>query len=121
MSTADKVYELVKTFSEEQAQLVLKIAQLVHRRGHQSKMYSEEQSSEDIQSWHTLVQELSGAWADFPSAEELRNNLGQDLVRESFAELLDELVNQVKQVRGENAPILSDYAVRREGIYEEHL
>jgi hypothetical protein len=84
MSTADKVYELVKTFSEEQAQLVLKFAQLVHRRGHQFKMYSEEQSSEDIQSWHTLVQELSGAWADFPSAEELRNNLGQDLVRQSL-------------------------------------
>jgi hypothetical protein len=84
MSTADKVYELVKTFSEEQAQLVLKFAQVVQQRGHQTKTDSEEQASEDIQSWQALVQALAGAWADFLSAEELRANLGQDLVRESF-------------------------------------
>jgi hypothetical protein len=79
MSTADKVYELVKTFSEEQAQLVLKFAQLVQQRDHQSKT-----ALENIQGWKDLVQELSGAWPDFPSAEELRANLGQDLTRESF-------------------------------------
>jgi hypothetical protein len=84
MSTADKVYELVKIFSEKQAQLVLKFAWLVQQREHQSKTDSEDQASEDIQSWQELVQELSGAWADFPSAEELRANLGHDLVRESF-------------------------------------
>jgi hypothetical protein len=84
MSTADKAYELVKTFSEEQAQLVLKFAQLIQQRGRQSNAVSEGQASEDIQSWQELVQELSGAWPDFPSAEELRANLGQDLTRESF-------------------------------------
>jgi hypothetical protein len=84
MSTAEKVYELVKTLSEEQAKLVLKFAQVVQQRGRQSKTASEGQASENIQSWHTLVQELSGSWPDFPSAEELRDNLGQNLRRESL-------------------------------------
>jgi hypothetical protein len=46
MSTADTVYELVKTFSEEQAQLVLKFAQVVQQRGRQSKTASEGQASQ---------------------------------------------------------------------------
>jgi hypothetical protein len=45
MSTADKVYELVKTFSEEQAQLVLKFARLLEQRGHQTQTDSEEHAS----------------------------------------------------------------------------
>ncbi len=119
MSTADKIYELVKTLSEEQAQLVLKFVRVVQQRGHQLKGISENQALEDIQSWHTLVQKLSGACPDLPSAEELRTDLGQDVTRESFADLLDQLISQVSQTRGKDAPILSDYAVSREGIYEE--
>lgn len=32
-------------------------------------------------SWPTSVRELAGKWADFPSAEDLRNGAGTDIVR----------------------------------------
>jgi hypothetical protein len=39
---------------------------------------------------------------------------------DDFANSLDQLISQVTQARGKDAPILSDYAVSRAGIYEEH-
>ena len=34
--------------------------------------------------WPLSVREASGAWDDFPSAEELRENIGEDTKRESL-------------------------------------
>jgi hypothetical protein len=34
--------------------------------------------------WPASVQELAGAWEDFPSAEELRADIGQDAAREEL-------------------------------------
>lgn len=34
--------------------------------------------------WPADVIELAGAWADFPSAEELRSSAGEDVPRESL-------------------------------------
>ncbi|MCF6301180.1 MAG: CopG family transcriptional regulator [Proteobacteria bacterium] len=34
--------------------------------------------------WPLLVQEAAGTWGDFPSVEELRENIGKDVKRESF-------------------------------------
>jgi len=34
--------------------------------------------------WPASVRDLAGCWEDFPSAEELRENLGQDVERENF-------------------------------------
>ena len=35
-------------------------------------------------SWPESVKKLAGAWADFPTAEELRNPLGEDIPREDI-------------------------------------
>ena len=34
--------------------------------------------------WPTSVRDLVGAWPDFPNAEELRSQAGDDVARESF-------------------------------------
>lgn len=34
--------------------------------------------------WPTSVQELAGAWEDFPSVEEIRSGIGTDTKREQF-------------------------------------
>ncbi len=34
--------------------------------------------------WPELVVSLAGAWVDFPSAEEIRSELGQDVAREQI-------------------------------------
>lgn len=84
MSTADTIYELVKTLPEEQANLVLKFTQFIQQESLQPYSAADVSTPEKLQSWRMLVQELSGAWADFPSAEELRASLGRDLAREVF-------------------------------------
>jgi hypothetical protein len=39
---------------------------------------------------------------------------------EEFEAIADQLANEFQQFAGANAPVLSDYAVSRAGIYEEH-
>ena len=34
--------------------------------------------------WPESVKNLAGAWADFPSAEEIREGLGEDIKRENL-------------------------------------
>ena len=34
--------------------------------------------------WPESIADLAGAWDDFPSIEEMRSNLGQDVAREGF-------------------------------------
>ncbi|GAB4338486.1 MAG: hypothetical protein OHK0047_28730 [Leptolyngbyaceae cyanobacterium] len=83
MSTADQIYELVRAMPEEQSRLVLRFAQFVqHQQEEQLHQPSDITMTEAIQSWQQLVAELSGAWPDFPTADELRATLAQDLVRE---------------------------------------
>ena len=42
-------------------------------------------NNQDQQSaWSTLVKECAGAWPDFPTGEEIRENMGQDSSREPF-------------------------------------
>jgi hypothetical protein len=84
ISTADKIYELVKTFPDERSRLVLKFAQFVQYQEEQIHDLSSMTTPEDIQAWRQLVGELSGAWPDFPMAEELRGVLAQDLERETL-------------------------------------
>lgn len=49
----------------------------------------------------------------------LENNSPQ-LSHEEFETLLDELAEKFMELVGPNFPPLSDYAVSREGIYEDH-
>jgi hypothetical protein len=74
----------VKTFPDERSRLVLKFAQFVQYQEEQICDLSSMTTPEDIQSWRQLVGELSGAWPDFPMAEELRGVLAQELERETL-------------------------------------
>lgn len=44
----------------------------------------------------------------------------EQLDPEAFGKLLDQLAHEMTEARGVDAPPLSDYAISREGIYEEH-
>ncbi|MEA5447074.1 DUF2281 domain-containing protein [Leptolyngbya sp. CCNP1308] len=80
MSTAETIYELVKTLPEEKANLVLVFTQFVQQR---ESSPQDSLLGADRPNWSDLVAELSGTWPDFPTAEELRENLPLDLVRET--------------------------------------
>ncbi|HZG39949.1 MAG TPA: hypothetical protein VEZ50_14830 [Nodosilinea sp.] len=79
MNAAETIYELVKTLPEDQASLVLIFAQFVQQ--HSGPIQASLHES-DRQPWPVLVAQLSGAWPDSPTAEELRASLGQDVARE---------------------------------------
>jgi len=81
MSTAETIYELVKTLPEEKANLVLVFTQFVQQRDSPPK---DSWLGADRQPWSDLVAEMSGTWPDFPTAEELRENLSLDVVREAL-------------------------------------
>ncbi len=81
MSTAETIYELVKTLPEEKASLVLVFTQFVQQRDSPPK---DSLLGADRRHWPELVAELSGTWPDFPTAEELRENLPLDVVRETL-------------------------------------
>jgi hypothetical protein len=81
MSTAETIYELVKTLPEEKANLVLVFTQFVQQRDSSPK---DSLLEADRQHWSALVAELSGSWPDFPTAEELRKSLSLDVVRETM-------------------------------------
>ncbi len=34
--------------------------------------------------WPASIRELAGAWSDFPSLEEIRESIGEDIPRETF-------------------------------------
>lgn len=37
-----------------------------------------------VNEWPKSVEDLSGSWSDFPSIEEIRSGIGEDVVREQF-------------------------------------
>jgi len=84
MSTAEQIYELVKSMPEQESRLVLQFAQFVQYQEEQIHGLSSMTTIEDLQSWRQLVGKLSGAWPDFPTAEELRGVLTQDVGRETL-------------------------------------
>lgn len=43
-----------------------------------------------------------------------------EITEAEFEAIVDQLVHELKPDLGPNAPALSDYAVSREGIYEDH-
>jgi len=69
MSTAETIYELVKTLPEEQANLVLMFTQFVRQQTSQPQGTTPFVATADLSAWSTLVHDLSGAWADFPEPE----------------------------------------------------
>ena len=55
-----------------------------------------------------------------PKVEELMNNKAQYTVEE-LQSMLDKLIEEFMSCVGPDVPPLSDYAVSRAGIYEDHL
>lgn len=51
---------------------------------------------------------------------QLMNNSGRRLTLEEFRKLSHKLIEDFSASYGTKSPLLSDYAVSREGIYEEH-
>ncbi len=82
MTIAEQIYELVKALPQDQASKVLSFAEGIHAKhlnAHQDK------GSDATVPWAELVYSLAGAWGeDFPTLEEIRTNLGQDISRESL-------------------------------------
>lgn len=51
----------------------------------------------------------------------MNNNIPSKLSDDEFEALLDKLADEFMTYVGPDCPPLSDYAVSREGLYEEHL
>jgi antitoxin ParD1/3/4 len=65
---------------------------------------------------HLLMEALG------PTVEALmRSHASSKLSNEEFEALADQLANEFMEYVGPNCPPLSDYAVSREGLYEDHL
>ena len=55
-----------------------------------------------------------------PTVEALLRETPGELTNAEFATLADQLADELTACLGPNVPSLSDYAVSREGIYEDH-
>jgi antitoxin ParD1/3/4 len=55
-----------------------------------------------------------------PTIEALLQEMPADLTEAEFEAVADQLADELRADLGPNAPSLSDYAVSREGIYEDH-
>lgn len=55
-----------------------------------------------------------------PTVEALLHEMPTELTEAEFEAVADQLADEFMADRGPNAPSLSDYAVSREGIYEDH-
>jgi antitoxin ParD1/3/4 len=55
-----------------------------------------------------------------PTVEALLMETVEEISREDFETSADELAIALAEYTGPDFPILSDYALSREGIYEEH-
>jgi hypothetical protein len=83
MTIIEQIYEIVKSLPQEQANEILNFAESI-----QKQHLNANQSNATLNtstSWEELVYCLSGAWGqDFPTLEEIRADMGEDILRESF-------------------------------------
>lgn len=82
MDIAEQIYALVKTLPQKEASEVLTFAESI-RTKHLNT--TPPINSVDSVSWVELVYSLAGSWKeDFPSLEDIRAEMGQDILRESL-------------------------------------
>ena len=55
-----------------------------------------------------------------PTVETLLQEVPTELIEVEFEAMADQLADELRADLGPSAPTLSDYAVSREGIYEDH-
>ncbi len=82
MNIAEQIYALVKSLPQEQASEILTFAEFIR-----SKHLKANQPIDTVYSvsWVELVYSLEGTWKeDFPSLEDIRSQMGEDILRESF-------------------------------------
>jgi hypothetical protein len=83
MTIIEQIYAIVKTLPENQASEILTFAEFIR-----AKYLNENQSTDTVDSltpWTELVYSLAETWVeDFPTLEEIRAELGEDILRESF-------------------------------------
>ena len=76
----ETIVSKLQRLSITKLQIILEFVNFLDWQESRAATYSQEQKS----AWSTLVKECAGAWPDFPTSEEIRENMGQDLPRESF-------------------------------------
>ncbi len=76
----ETIVSKLRRLSVSKLQIILEFVNFLDWQESQTATYSQEQQS----AWSTLVKECAGAWPDFPTSEEIRANMGQDLPRESL-------------------------------------
>ena len=81
MTVAEQIYELVRALPEEKAAEVLTFAKSIREK----QMSQKSPSLEQISAWHQFLDSIDPAdWEDFPTAEEIRANQGEDAPREPW-------------------------------------
>ena len=83
MTIIEQLYAIVKNLPQEQASEILTFAEFIraqHLNAQESIAILDTSTP-----WAELVYSLAGTWTqDFPSLEEIRAELGEDILRESF-------------------------------------
>ena len=68
-----------------EAEIEKKMTSMVKKSGKsKSKWISDLIREKTASSWPENIVKLAGAWADMPTAEEIRKDMGQDVPRESI-------------------------------------
>ena len=83
MTIIEKIYAIVKSLPQEQAREILTFAEFIlnHNQNAEKAIATLDNSTP----WEELVYSLAGTWAeDFPNLEEIRADLGEDILRERF-------------------------------------
>jgi hypothetical protein len=83
MTIIEQIYAIVKTLPQEQASEILTLAEFIrtqHLNANQSIATLDTSTP-----WEELVYSQAGTWAqDFPTLEDIRADLAEDILRESF-------------------------------------
>lgn len=82
MTIAEQIYALVKSLPQDQASEILTFAEFIR-----AKHLNANQSigTVDPVPWTELVYSHAGTWSeDFPTLEDIRAELGQDILREKL-------------------------------------
>ncbi|MEM6255441.1 MAG: hypothetical protein AAF821_21210 [Cyanobacteria bacterium P01_D01_bin.156] len=78
----ENIVDKLKRLSVTKLQMILDFANFLYWQ--ESQQDSSEETTTRMSDWQAFVDEYAGTWTDFPMAEELRQNMGQDVVREEF-------------------------------------
>ncbi|WRH65162.1 MAG: DUF2281 domain-containing protein [Planktothrix sp. GU0601_MAG3] len=83
MTIIEQIYEIVKSLPQEQACEILTFAEFI--RAQHLNANPSSATLDTSTPWAELVYSLARTWAeDFPTLEDIRAELGEDILRESF-------------------------------------